>query len=163
MPIELDMLTTDHLRYFDKVAEELARFPTQEAFVYREIGYMWTHGYSFQFPNRPRQAVKMKLWKSRLDRDQLSIGIFNLDSLPISERLLHLEPSEDALIREHIKNELDTVNLGGIVLDGLSCQLSIGDQTLKWNVDQDESHDNRADGMRSGVVAEHRSGHRWAA
>ncbi|WP_299890921.1 hypothetical protein [uncultured Lacinutrix sp.] len=137
----MERLTTNRDSYFKEVIKELTEIDLsnneESKFVFCEIGQLLTHGFSVSLILGEKEYLRMKIWNSHYDNERFKLRIFNLDRLAVTERDLDLSEFELNEVNGILEQELDTKKYAGIVLDGLFCQLKIGNKTLEWNIDEE--------------------------
>ncbi|CAL2055548.1 hypothetical protein [Tenacibaculum sp. 190524A05c] len=137
----MERLTTDRDSYLKEVIKELTQIDLlkNEAnrFTFCEVGQLFNHGYSVSLIFGEKEYLKIKIWNAAYDNDRFKLGIFNLDRLAVTEKIFNLSESELNKIYGILERELETKDYGGIVLDGLFCQLNIDKKTLMWNIDEE--------------------------
>ena len=139
--LKMERLTTNRDSYFKEVIKELTEVDILEnewsKFTFCEVGQLLTHGYSVSLISGKKQYLKIKIWNSDYDNERFKLGVFNIDRLAVTERNFELSAFELNEVNGILEKDLDTKDYGGIVLDGLFCQLKIRNKTLEWNIDEE--------------------------
>lgn len=105
-------------------------------FTYVEIGQLLSHAYAVSYIEGVENLLRLKVWNCTYDFKRFKFGIYNLDRLAILESDISLTSKQLNTLDSLLAEDIATVKLDRIVLDGLHCKLSLKEQTLVWNIDQ---------------------------
>lgn len=137
----METFSNDPSVYFDQIKKELLTLPIKTIndlpFCFLEIGHRYTHGFSISLLNPNSHKLYLKVWNAPYDNDRFDQGIYNLDRLAITEYFIDLPKDTLKTITQLLQSNPNLVEHKSITLDGLFCQLNIGQTQLNWNGDHE--------------------------
>lgn len=137
----MERISRDTVALFNELKKELTELDLQNneklRFTYCEIGQLLTHAFSISLTTSDKNFLRFKYWNTKFYREGFDNGFFNLDRLAITEQNIEISDSEFSNLQELINKDFNKNKIDGIVLDGLSCQLKLGDKTLEWNINEE--------------------------
>ncbi|KAB7530014.1 hypothetical protein F8C76_00370 [Flagellimonas olearia] len=137
----MERISRDTVALFIELKKELTELDLGEneklRFTYCEIGQLLTHGFSVSLTTSDNNFLRVKNWNTKFYREGFENGFFNLDRLAINEKKIKITDSEFLDLQKLINKELNKNKIDGIVLDGLFCQLTVGNKTLEWNINKE--------------------------
>jgi len=135
----MEKFSNERTNYWNEIKRELLGSYDFEDFRFRylEMGQLLSYGFSITQPANNSKTLILSVWDAEFDNERFDKGIFNLDRLAISNKTIKLNLVEIEKVKELLGKDLNLIDWGGIVLDGLHCQLELENKKLDWNCNEE--------------------------
>ncbi|GAB5398907.1 MAG: hypothetical protein Aureis2KO_04920 [Aureisphaera sp.] len=137
----MERITRDTVALFNELKKELTGLDVAEnetiAFTYCQISQLWHHAFSVSLTIGNQNVWRIKNWNTNFYRKGFENGWFNLDRIAINEKKIEISDPEFSKIQALLDKDLSKNKVSGFILDGLFCQLKIGNKILEWNIDRE--------------------------
>lgn len=146
----MERFTNNRDEFLNQIKIELLEYENEEdwkeIFSYVELPfflrYAWSYNWSINVKKSKYKLLRRE-WNAEYDLNRFDKGIYSLARLAIREKEIPINQKDKKYLNSIDWKNIDKINFDGIVLDGLICELRIGEdeKSINWNYDSEMNQD----------------------